>query len=156
MAETEPVLVVGYGRAEAGDHALAIAAGIAPGLGARLRVVHVVTADDYPDDPDSETYEDEGRRRLRAGHQHVEDVLAATPEGRGGRLRWTQEVRHGDPVTVLIRAAEDRDTLMIVVGTRGEGATATLSRLLEPSVSHGLIRHQHRPVLVVPPPDEHR
>lgn len=39
---------------------------------------------------------------------------------------------------------------MIVVGSRGEGAGAALARLVEPSVSHGLIARGHRPVLVVP------
>lgn len=63
---------------------------------------------------------------------------------------WTQEVLRGDPVRVLSRAAEVHDVTMIVIGSRGEGAGAALSRLFEPSVSHGLIGRRHRPVLVVP------
>jgi len=38
-------------------------------------------------------------------------------------------------------------------GTRGEGPLHALSRLLRPSVSHGVIGHQHRPILVVPAAD---
>jgi nucleotide-binding universal stress UspA family protein len=60
---------------------------------------------------------------------------------------------HGDPASELTRVATDQHALVIVLGTRGEGVRQALSRLIEPSVSHGVIGRQHRPVLVVPSPE---
>jgi nucleotide-binding universal stress UspA family protein len=66
---------------------------------------------------------------------------------------WTYEARHGDPAKVLCGVAEERNALLIVVGSRGEGLRRALGRLVDPSISHGVIQHQHRPVLVVPAHD---
>jgi nucleotide-binding universal stress UspA family protein len=66
---------------------------------------------------------------------------------------WTYEARHGDPAKVLCTAADEHDALLIVVGSRGEGLRRALGRLMDPSISHGVIQRQHRPVLVVPTHD---
>ncbi|OLT14396.1 hypothetical protein BJF78_02950 [Pseudonocardia sp. CNS-139] len=141
-----PTLVVGHGRDQAGDRALAVAIDLAHRLGARLHVVHVADARDYPVDPDAADWEEQGRRTLAKDRRHVERILAATG------LTWTYEARRGEPATELTRAADEHDALMLVVGTRGEGLRAAVSRMVEPSVSHGVIRREHRPVLVVPGP----
>jgi nucleotide-binding universal stress UspA family protein len=67
----------------------------------------------------------------------------------GYGMDWTFHARDGDPATVLSDIAADTDAYCIVVGTRGEGVGATLTRLIRPSVSHALIRRRQRPVLVV-------
>lgn len=139
-------LLVGYGHDPAADRALDVAADLAVRLGTRLRVLHVVGADDYSVDPDSATFDADAEAHLRKQHTHVDKRLSA----RGDEVGWEHEVRRGEPVAVLARAADDHDALMIVVGARGGGPANLLSRVLEPSVSHGLIRHQTRPVLVVP------
>ena len=73
----------------------------------------------------------------------VENELA------GYGVAWTFHSRDGDPWQVLAELAEQLDAYCVVVGSRGEGIGAFLHRLLRPSVSHTLIAHQHRPVLVV-------
>ena len=44
--------------------------------------------------------------------------------------------------------ADKHDAKMIVVGARG---LSTLQSTMLGSVSHGLVNHSHRPVLVMPP-----
>lgn len=56
----------------------------------------------------------------------------------------------GDPSQVLTQLATETDAYCVVVGSRGEGAWATLSRMVRPSVSRSLIRERSVPVLVVP------
>lgn len=138
-------LLVAYGHGDAADRVLRVAADLAARVGASLRVVHVVDAHDEPVDPDTATFDADTERHVQALRRHVDAVL-----GTFSGPKWTQEVRRGDPVRVLSAAADEHDVTMIVIGSRGEGAGAALSRLLEPSVSHGLIGRQHRPVLVVP------
>ena len=52
----------------------------------------------------------------------------------------------GDPVERICSAAETHDVDVIVIGAHDKGA---LRRLMEPSVSDGVIRGTYRPVLVV-------
>lgn len=141
-----PTLVVGYGVDAGDDHVLAAAADLARRLRARLHVVHVVTLDDYPVDPDASDWEERAAQQLALRHDRVLRALA----GRG--VDWAYETRRGDPAGELSRAAGAQDALLIVVGTRGEGLRTVISRLLAPSVSHAVIHQQRRPVLVVPLP----
>jgi nucleotide-binding universal stress UspA family protein len=138
-------LVVGHCRDTASDHALAVAAELGRQLGAQLHVVHVVVLDDYPIDPDAADWEEQGERILTEERHHVEAALIRTG------LPWTYQSCRGNPAKALAAAADEHNALMIVVGTRGEGLRATLSRLIQPSVSHALIEYQRRPVLIVPP-----
>lgn len=64
------------------------------------------------------------------------------------------EVRAGDAVIEICRAAEEHDVDVIVVGSHDKSA---LRRLFDPSVASGVVRTTHRPVLVVSgePPTEH-
>ncbi|TCK22477.1 nucleotide-binding universal stress UspA family protein [Pseudonocardia endophytica] len=138
-------MLVAYGHGPDGDHVLRVAAGLAARIGATLLVVHVVDIRDEPVDPDAAAFDEDTERAVAGLRTHVDAVL-----GDLDGPQWTQTVLRGDPVRALSAAAEEHDVAMIVVGSRGGGAGAALSRLLEPSVSQGLIRHQHRPVLVVP------
>ncbi len=138
-------LLVAYGHGPHGDRVLRVAADLAGRIGASLLVVHVVDAHDEPVDPDSATFDADTVRHVEQLRRHVDAVLGEL-SGPG----WTHEVLRGDPVRVLSRAADEHHVTMIVIGSRGEGPGAALSRLFEPSVSHGLIGHQRRPVLVVP------
>jgi nucleotide-binding universal stress UspA family protein len=60
-------------------------------------------------------------------------------------------VEDGDPVSVLLRVAEDRDASMIVVGRRGSGTRPDL-RL--GSTSHQLAERAHCPVVIIPTREE--
>lgn len=75
-------------------------------------------------------------------------ALAEAAEG------WTYHASRGDPVTLISAVAEEHDTFMIFVGTRGEGFGPAVERLLGRSVSRGVIRRQQRPVLVMPAPQQ--
>ena len=55
-------------------------------------------------------------------------------------------VETGDPADAIIKAAEDQDVDVIVVGSHDKGF---LRRLLDPSVADRVVHHSHRPVLVV-------
>ncbi|MFD4295225.1 universal stress protein [Rhodococcus sp. NPDC058505] len=50
--------------------------------------------------------------------------------------------------TTIVEAADELDADIIVTGTRG---TTGLKSLLQSSVADHVLRHSHRPVLVVPP-----
>ena len=139
-------LVVGYRAGPLGEAVLRTAADLADGLHAAVHVVHVIDLSDYPIDPDSPNWERDAQATLAAEQRAVEAALA----GRGAS--WTYHAAHGSPVGLLRQVADAHDAKMFIVGTRGEGAGSIASRLLgAPSVSHGLIAHSHRPVLVVPP-----
>ncbi len=64
--------------------------------------------------------------------------------------RWSFRVLNGDVSKALGRLAESIGASLIIVGGPRPGVTARMSRLLEGSVSALLIRHQKRPILVIP------
>ena len=138
------VLVVGHDRFPESDHALATAAQVAQGLGGVVHVVHAVSLDDYPINPDAHDWEQQASAVLAAQRRTVERLLA------GIVREWSYDVGRGDPAALLAAVAEADDALMIVVGTRGRGLSAGFGRLLDQSVSRRVTRRQGRPVLVVP------
>ncbi len=62
-------------------------------------------------------------------------------------LRWTFEIRDGNPADELLKAAEDHNAAFIVVGRQGHH---TLGGLLASSVSQRLLHHARRRLLVIP------
>lgn len=75
-------------------------------------------------------------------------------EGGNGHAAAVQPgavVEDGDPVSVLLRVAQDRGASMIVVGRRGSGTRPDL-RL--GSTSHQLAERAHCPVVIIPPSEE--
>ncbi len=139
-----PCLVLGWDRTPASRGALVVAADLAVRLGAHLHAVHVVDLNDYPVDPELPGWEAEADETLSRERHEVETELGQY------RCAWTYHAARGEPVSALTGVADACDALMIVVGTRGEGLSGWIQRLLTASVSHGLIRRQGRPVLVVP------
>jgi nucleotide-binding universal stress UspA family protein len=139
-------IVVGHSRDPASQEALRVARDLAERLGARLHVVHGVDLGDYPINPDAADWEEQAERTLAEQQVQVQTALANCPQG------WTYSASRGGPVGLISGVAEEKDALMIIVGTRGEGLGPAIERLLDGSVSRGLIRHQHRPVLVVHAP----
>ncbi|MFC4944907.1 universal stress protein [Pseudonocardia sp. GCM10023141] len=137
-------LVVGHDRGPAGAAALGVAVDLGRRLHAHLHVVHGITLLDYPVDPDAADWEQAAVRVLDEQHDRVEAALA------GYAGRWTYHTGRGDPVAAIDGVADEHDALMIIVGSHGEGPGAVIDRLIGGSVSRGLLRRRHRPVLVVP------
>jgi nucleotide-binding universal stress UspA family protein len=146
-SDADPTLVVGHGQDPSSDRALLTAIDLGRRLGGRLHVVHVIDLHDYPINVDAPDWEERGAAAVAAEQRHVQRLLAGAP------VPWTYEARHGDPAKVLGSAADEHDALLIVVGSRGEGLRRALCRLVDPSISHGVIQRQRRPVLVVPAHD---
>jgi nucleotide-binding universal stress UspA family protein len=139
-------LVVGHSLTPASQEALRVAGDLARGLNARLAIVHAVTLRDYPVDPDAADWDEQAQRTLAEQHEQVHAALDGCPQ------QWTYRVTRGDPVSLISSVAERDNALMIIVGTRGQGLGPAIERFLGGSVSHGLIRRQDRPVLVVRAP----
>ena len=86
-----------------------------------------------------------------------EDLRAAARETAGeGVQRATDaglfavpriESRHGDVATTILGVADDLDTDIIALGTRGRGG---MKAFLLGSVSHAVVQHADRAVLLVP------
>lgn len=145
-----PVLVMGYDQAPSSQAALRVAADMARRLGAtHLHVVHAADLRDYPIDPDSADWETQAQATWNAERDQVHSLLAdlATP--------WTYHLENKDPTRLITTLCDEHNALMIITGTRGEGPAAALSRLLDRSVSHALLRTGHRPVLIVPEHGDH-
>ncbi|WP_342800520.1 universal stress protein [Nocardia sp. No.11] len=137
-------LVVGYDRHRAGEVALGVAIGLATRLDAHLHVVHVIDADDLPDDPDAAEWEDTVAAMVDRERAAACARLAEWPGN------WTYYARRGNPARVLDALAETYDASMIVIGAPRPGLRSLLERLLGESVSAHLVHHAHRPVLLVP------
>jgi len=143
-------LVLGHDHHPHSQRALAVAADLTHPMRAQLHIVHSINLSDYPIDPDAADWEQQAQRALHDQHQQVAAALNDCDTG------WSYHAWRGDPVTLLATVADETDALMIIVGSRGEGPGKVVDRILERSVSHGLIARQHRPVLVVPFHDEYR
>ena len=141
--KTQAALVVGYDRAAPSMAALSKAAEIGEQLEAELHVVHAVDLADYPVDPDADDWEEQAAKSLEEDRHKVSDALADYPFG------WSYLALRADPAEALNRVADQFEAVMIVVGIRSAGRLRLLERLSGPSVSHRLISHCHRPVLVV-------
>ncbi len=137
------VLVVGHDRHPAGVAALTVAVDLARRLDAHLHVVHSITLDDYGIDPDSERFEAEYERSRQAERDALEADL------RDSGVDWTYHEQPDDPAHALAQLAGELDALFIVVGATHGGLRHLIGG---ESVAKRLLRHQHRPVLIVPEP----
>ncbi|HSK57892.1 MAG TPA: universal stress protein [Actinomycetospora sp.] len=138
-------VVVGHSRHAGSDDAVAVAARLATRLCVPLHVVHTVSADDFPVDPDSWNAETDALRAVPEQERAVGRLLA---EHVG---TWTHQVERGDPAVVLTQVADRVGAPFIVVGTHGEGRGRLNSVLLgHQSVSHATVELGRHPVLVVP------
>jgi nucleotide-binding universal stress UspA family protein len=63
-------------------------------------------------------------------------------------VRWTFEVRRGNPADELASAAAEHSATFIVVGRGHHG----LAGVLAGSVNQRLLRHAQHPLLIIPPP----
>ncbi len=67
-------------------------------------------------------------------------------------LTWSWRCVQGNAVGGVLRVADEVDAGFIVVGSHGAGNS---SAPLLGSTSHFIVRNSHRPVIVIPPADNH-
>ena len=137
-------VVVGFDRYPASHHALRLAIELAAPLNAYLHVAHIIDLQDFPVDPDSHDWEQRFADTLVQERTTACDLLSALPGN------WTYYAHRGNPAHVLAALADTHDALMIIIGTARGGLTSAIDRALGESVSAHLIRHTHRPVVLVP------
>src|SRR5215218_4751676 len=125
---------------EDSELAATTAVALAKVTGSELHVLHVAAAfPDYfePSDPEPGPTESEGRRILDEQVKKIENV--------GGTVAQSH-LRMGGAAEEVIDLAEELETGLIVLGSRGRGR---IRRALMGSVSDSIVRHAHCPVMVV-------
>ena len=125
---------------EDSELAATTAVGLAKITGSQLHVLHVTPAfPDYfePSDPQPGPTEREARRTLDEQVKKIENV--------GGTVTQSH-LRRGGAAEEVIELAEELETGLIVLGSRGRGR---IRRALMGSVSDSVVRHAHCPVMVV-------
>jgi len=139
-------IVVGTDGSESSNSAVAEAIDLARRLDAKLIVAAVrPSVPDYLGEPN---YQERLSEDLARARRALDDARGLVE--RAG-LEAEYELLEGDPAKELAKLAEARDADLVVVGTRGIGAVA--GDLLG-SVSAGVVRRSHRPVVVVREPAE--
>jgi nucleotide-binding universal stress UspA family protein len=125
---------------EDSELAATTAAGLAKITGSELHVLHIAPAfPDYfePSDPGPGPTEREGRRILDEEVNKIENVEGIVAQS---------HLRMGGAAEEVIDLADELETGLIVLGSRGRGR---IRRALMGSVSDSVVRHAHCPVLVV-------
>jgi nucleotide-binding universal stress UspA family protein len=135
-------ILVATDGSEAAAEALDFAIELARDTGAQLEVLAVkpppIVSKGGPAPPVFEVEEPGGAERIAA---------AAAEKAAAAGVRAHPHAGHGEPVDVIAAASESLDADLVVVGSRGLGAIAGA---LMGSVSHGLIKRAHVPIVVVP------
>ena len=146
--ENPPILIC-YDRSDDARRAIAVAGSLFPGRGAI--VLHAwsptaVIAAAYGGMVSLPTYDDNELQQA-ALKLSEEGARVATDAGFLAKAEITQSTHEGTWHAILT-VADARDAALIVIGARGLSA---FKSFVLGSVSHGVVQHARRPVLVVPP-----
>jgi nucleotide-binding universal stress UspA family protein len=138
-------IVVGVDGSNAGKHALEWTARMAKTLRAEVVAVHALDLPVALPDPYAiPFYLDE---KWRAGLRSDFENKWCRPL-KTAKVPYRAVLEDGRPASVLLDVAQREKAGLIVVGRRGRGEVA---ELLLGSVSHEVVLHSKRPVLLVPP-----
>lgn len=139
-------IVVGVDGSEHSEAALAWAVRMAKGMGSEVIAVYAVSPPIYfegayfaPVAPPQ--FDPEWRAAMK---KEFEGQWIKPLKDAGVRYRAIME--DGRPASVIAQVAEDLDADVILVGRRGRGGVA---ELVLGSVSHELVLHSKRPVLLI-------
>lgn len=146
--ETAPILLC-YDRSDGARHAIETAAALLPGC--KAIAVHVwspvaIIAAAYGGMTSLPAYDD-AELKEAAVKLAAEGAEAAKAAGLDAQPDVAQVTYNGTARTIL-EVADTHDAALIVMGARGLSA---FKSMLLGSVSHGVVQHAHRPVLIVPP-----
>lgn len=139
-------VVVGVDGSAEARRGLLFAADLAVSLGVELVVIHAYGLVGSFGDWEA---------GVEAREQQVNTVMVAewcAPIADRSDLVWQWRCVQGSAVDGILRAADDVDAGFIVVGSHGAGKN--VSPFLG-STSHDILRHSHRPIVVVPPAGDH-
>lgn len=156
MSEVDATVVCGTDLGESGEAAARLARGFAKRLGARLHLVHAIDLPEIDDatlaalDPGVLPAAEAMRRRLLERRQQAEAGLREFIASLAGDVEVTGSIAAGRPYEVLLRAAEERAAVAIVVGphTGGSGLLAKVGERLLGTTARRVVRHADRQVLV--------
>jgi nucleotide-binding universal stress UspA family protein len=139
-------IVVGVDGSEHAAAALEWAIYMAKGMGSEVIAVFAVSPPVYFDvgfgaPVVQPQFDPEWRAEMK---REFEDAWCKPLRDAG--VKYTALMEDGRPASVINQIAEDRDADVVVIGRRGRGGVA---ELLLGSVSHELVLHSKRPVLVI-------
>jgi nucleotide-binding universal stress UspA family protein len=134
-------ILVATDFSELGQAAVTQASNLAHALGSTLDVVHVFTLQNMTEAAAMTRDQlEDAERRARV---HLDAVAAAVrATGRLGQA----VLRHGDPAPMILLAATELDSELIVLGTHGRKG---MSRFVMGSTAESVLRQARVPVLVV-------
>ncbi len=142
---TGPVVVGVDGSGEA-RRGMLFAADLAETLETELLVIHAYGLVGSVGD-----WRDGVAERERQVNAVMENEWCAPLASRTG-LTWSSRCVQGSAVNGLLRTADEVDAAFIVVGSHGAGRSETP---LLGSTSHFVVRNSSRPVIIIPPADDH-
>ena len=134
---------------EPAEAALAWAADLAEGLGARLFLLHTyqLPVIGFPDGMYVASDDEFATRMVAAANKALEDAIKTL---NGRNIEVTPLVKAGDPREVILTTAKEVGANLIVMGTHGRRG---ISRALIGSVTESLVRTSTVPILTVHAPD---
>ena len=114
--------------------------------GSELHLVHVKLMPITPPYPEVLDWRDDLERAEREARELLDEQVKKVEEA-GGTVAGIHLRRERPPAEEIIALAEELGVGLIVVGRRNRGR---IRRALAGSVSDWVVRHAHRPVLVMP------
>ncbi len=130
---------------EESELAARVAVELAKSTGSELHLVHVKLLPLTPPYPDVLDWREDLERAEREARELLDEQVKKVEEA-GGTVAGAH-LREEQPAEEIVALAEDLGVRLIIVGRRNRGL---IRRALAGSVSDSVVRHAHRPVLVVP------
>jgi nucleotide-binding universal stress UspA family protein len=139
-------IVVGVDGSEHADAALEWAVRMAKGMGSEVIAVFAISPPIYFDTGFGPPIIPPQFDKSWRAEMRQEFERSWCKRLREAKVRYRTVMENGRPASVLTEVADRNDAAVILVGRRGMGGVA---ELLLGSVSHELVLHSKRPVLVV-------
>ena len=131
---------------EESELAARVAVELAKCTGSELHLVHVKLIPLTSPYPEVLDWREDLERAEREARELLDEQVRMVEEEAGGTVAGTH-LREEEPAEEIVALAEELGVRLIIVGRRNRGL---IRRALAGSVSDSVVRHAHRPVLVVP------